>query len=91
MLLQCYNEHGEAFLHTTVTDENWVFHYTPESKAESMTWKHSHSPVKNKFKSSGNVMAKVFWDVYGVLLVDFTPPSLTINTAACQETLERLK
>jgi hypothetical protein len=45
----------EAFLHTTV--------------AESMTWKHSHSPVKKKFKtvqSQGKVMAKVFWDVYGV-------------------------
>jgi len=42
-----------------------------------MTWKHPYLPVKKKFKtvqSAGNVMATVFWDVYGVLLVDFTPP-----------------
>jgi hypothetical protein len=37
MLLQRYEEHGEAFLSRTVTDETWIFHYTPESKAESMT------------------------------------------------------
>jgi hypothetical protein len=37
ILLQRYNEHGEAFLSRIVTDETWVFHYTPESKAESVT------------------------------------------------------
>jgi hypothetical protein len=67
---------------------------TPENKAESMTWKHLRSPIKKKFKSvqsPGKVMATVFWDVHAVLLVDFTPPSSTINAAACQETLKRLK
>jgi hypothetical protein len=90
MLLQHYEEQGEAFLSRIVTgDETWVFHYTPQSKAESMTWKHPHSLVKNKFKtvqSPGNVMATVFWDVHGVLLVDFTLPGSTINAAAYQET-----
>jgi hypothetical protein len=88
-------EHGEAFLSRTVTgDETWVFHYTPESKAESMTWKHPHSPVKKKFKtvqSTGKVMGTVFWDLHGVVLVDFTPPGSTINEAAYQETVKRLK
>jgi hypothetical protein len=59
-----------------------------------MTWKHPLSPVKRKFKtvqSPGKVMATVFWDVHGVLLVDFTPPGSTINTAAYQENLKRLK
>jgi hypothetical protein len=52
MLLQHHKEHGEAFLSRIVTgDETWVFHYTPESKAESMTWKHPQSPVKKKFKT----------------------------------------
>jgi hypothetical protein len=38
MLLQHYEEHGQAFLSRTVTgDETWVYHYTPDSKAESMT------------------------------------------------------
>jgi transposase len=37
------------------------------------------------------MMATVFWDVHGVLLVDFTPPGSTINATACKETLKRLK
>jgi hypothetical protein len=85
-------EHGEAFLNRIVTgDETWVFHYTPESKAESMTWKHRHSAAKKKFKtvqSAGKVMATVFWYVHGVFLVDFTLPGSTINAAAYQETLK---
>jgi histone-lysine N-methyltransferase SETMAR len=95
MLLQRYKEHDEAFLSRIVTgDETWVLHYTPESKAESMTCKHPHCPVKKKFKtvqSPGKVMATVFWDVHRVLLVDFTPPSSTINAAAYQKSLKRLK
>jgi hypothetical protein len=39
-------------------------------------------------KPSGKVMATVFWDVHGVLLVDFTPRGSTINAAAYQETLK---
>jgi hypothetical protein len=58
--LQSYEEHGEAFLSKIVTGgETWVCHYTPESKVESMTWKHPHSPVKKKLKtnqSAGKVM-----------------------------------
>jgi hypothetical protein len=59
-----------------------------------MTWKHPHSPVKKKFKtveSLGKVMAIVFWDVYGVLLVDFTRPGSTIYAGAYQVTLKGLK
>jgi hypothetical protein len=79
MLLQHYEEHGEALLNRIVTgDETWIFHYTSESKAESLTWKHPHSPVKKKFRTvqpAGKVMATVFWDVHRVLLVDFSPSS----------------
>lgn len=46
MLLQRYEERGEAFLSIIVTgDRTWVFHYTPESKGESMTWKHRHKLI----------------------------------------------
>jgi len=59
-----------------------------------MTWKLPRSPVKKKFKtvqSSRKVMATVFYVVCGHLLVDLTPLSSTINAAAYQETLKRLK
>jgi Na+-translocating ferredoxin:NAD+ oxidoreductase RnfG subunit len=36
-------------------------------------------------------MATVFWDVYGILLFDFTPVSSTINAAAYQGTQKKLK
>jgi hypothetical protein len=39
----------------------------------------------------GKVMVTVFWGVGGILLVDFTPPSSTINAAACQGTAKSLK
>jgi hypothetical protein len=95
MLLKHYEEHGEAFLSRIVTgNDTWIFHYTPESKAESVTWKHPHFPIKKKFKTvqpPGKMMASVFWDVHGVLLVDFIPPGSTINAAAYQEALKSLK
>jgi hypothetical protein len=85
MLLQRYKVHDEAFSWRIVTcHETCVFHYTPESKAELMTWKHPHSPG-TKVKTvqfPANVMASVFWDNYGVVLVNFTPSGSTINAAA---------
>lgn len=94
-ILQRYAEHGERFLCKIVTgDETWVFHYAPESKAESMRWKHPGSPVAKKFKtttSSGKMMATMFWDMYGLLLVEYTPRSATVNAVAYQATLKKLK
>jgi len=55
-----------------------------------MTWKHPHSPGTKKVKTVQfpvKVMANVFWDNYGVLLVNFTPSGSTINAAAYQGTL----
>jgi hypothetical protein len=52
ILLRRYKGHGGAFLSRIFTgDETWVFHYTPESKAESITWMHPHSPAKKEFKT----------------------------------------
>jgi len=47
-----------------------------------------------KFKtspSSGKLMATVFWDMHGVLLLHFYPPNETVNSAAYQATLKKLK
>ena len=63
-LLDRYNNEGEEFLSRIVTgDETWVHHYEPESKTQSMEWKHTGSPMKKKFKaqpSARNVMLTVF-------------------------------
>jgi len=60
---------ADAFLHHIVTGhESWVYHYEPESKRQSMQWKHPSSPANKKFKtqaSAGKVMLTIFWDVNG--------------------------
>ena len=63
-------------------------------QAQSMTWKHPRSPTIKKFKtstSSGKLMATVFWDMHDVLLLHFTPPNETVNSAAYETTLKKLK
>jgi len=57
-----------------------------------MTWKHPHSPGTKKVKTvqfPAKVKASVFWDNYGVLLVNFTSSGSTINAAAYQGTLKQ--
>ena len=89
------NQHGEPFLDNLITaDETWVHHTTPETKRDSMTWKHPSSPTPKKFKvahSAKKVMATVFWDVKGVLLVDFLPSGETVNANRYCQTLDKLR
>jgi histone-lysine N-methyltransferase SETMAR len=93
--LQRYNEEGVTMLERIVTgDETWVHHYQPESKQASMQWKHKDSPTPTKFKvapSAGKLMATVFWDMNGVLLVEFQEPGRTVTAASYCSLLERLK
>jgi len=47
-------------------DETWVHHFDPETKRQSMVWKHASSPTPKKFKvtlSIGKVTATVFGTV----------------------------
>jgi len=85
---------GQLQLKFITGDEIWVHQYYPETQAQSMTWKHPRSPTIKKFKtstSSGKLMTTVFWDMYGVLLLHFSPPNETVNSAAYQATLKKLK
>jgi [histone H3]-lysine36 N-dimethyltransferase SETMAR len=93
--LQRYNEEGEGMLERIVTgDETWVHHYQPESKQASMQWKHKDSPTPTKFKvvpSAGKVMATMFWDMKGLLLVEYQEHGRTVTAASYCSLLERLK
>jgi len=54
-------------------DETWLYHYDPAIKQQSMEWWHRGSPHPKKFrvqKSAGKVLASIFWDQDGILLVD---------------------
>jgi len=63
-------------------DETWLYQYDPETKQQSMDWRHSGSPRPKKFrmqKSAGKVLASIFWDQDGNLLIDYLPKGPTIN------------
>ncbi|GFO32991.1 histone-lysine N-methyltransferase SETMAR [Plakobranchus ocellatus] len=59
-----------------------------------MTWKRPSSPGTKKFKvqrSAAKVMATLFWDAKGVILLDILPQGQCINAARYCSTLDRLK
>ena len=52
-MLTRYNTNPDDFHFRVVTcDETWLYHYDPESKQESMEWKHATSPKTKKFKAT---------------------------------------
>jgi len=93
--LQCYKTEGEVMLERTVTgDETWVHHYQPETKEASRQRKHKESLTLTKFKvvpSASKVMSTIFWDMRGVLVVEFQEHGRTVNVSSYCSLLERLK
>ena len=81
--LNVFEEDPANFLKRFVTmDETWVHHFTPEAKQQSKQWKHPDSPLPKKAKtvpSAGKVMASVFWDADGILLIDYLQKGKMIN------------
>jgi len=68
--------------HIVTGDETWIHHWDPESKQESMQWRHASSPPPRKFKtqpSTVKIMATIFWDSRGVLLIDYLLDKTTMN------------
>ena len=52
----------------------WPHHYDPETKQQSLEWRHSGSPRPKIFrvqKSAGKVLASIFWDQDGILLIHY--------------------
>ena len=77
-----------------VCDETWSSYITPKSKQQSIHWRHSGSPSKTKFKlpsSARKVMCTVFWDRWGIILVDFPTRDETVNAQRYCETLQNLR
>jgi len=75
-------------------DGTWLYHYDPETKQQSMEWRHSGSPRPKKFrvqKSAGKILASIFWDQDGILPIDCLLNGQTINTEYYSSLLVRLK
>jgi hypothetical protein len=75
-------------------DETWLCHYDPETKQQIVEWWHSSSlhPKKLRMqKSAGKVLALIFWDQDGTLLIDYLPKGQTINAEYYSSLLVQLK
>ena len=84
-LLKRFRSKEDDFLSRLVTvDETWVHYYEPENKAQSRQSVGPGSPRQKKFKtqpSAGKVMATVFWDTQGVIMLGFLTKESTITGA----------
>ena len=75
-------------------DETWLYHYEPETKQQSVEWWNSGSHSLQKFrvqKSAGKVIASIFWDQDGILLIDYLQKGQTINAEYYSSLLVQLK
>lgn len=93
--LELCSEESTPVLERIVTgDETWVHHFEPESKQESMQWHKKGTPPPKKFKvseSAGKIMATIFWDCEGILLIDYKEKGVNITGEYYAKLLEQLK
>ena len=84
-LLSRYEDDTSDFIVQVVTqDETRVLHFDTESKMQSKQWNHLGSPPPKKFKrvhSARKVMALIFWDSQGVIMIDYLKQGRTMNGA----------
>ena len=74
-LLNRFRSKDDFFLRLVTVEEAWVHYYEPENKAQSRQWVGHGSPRLKKFKtqpSAGKVMATVFLDAKGVIMLVYT-------------------
>lgn len=88
------NDEEDFFRRLVTGDETWIFQYDPESKVQSKEWLPRGSNGPKKFRaerSVGKVMATVFWDCEGVILIDFLEEQRTVTGAYYEGVLQKLR
>ena len=93
-LLKRFRSKDDFLLHVVTVDETWVHYYEPENKAQSRQWVVPGSMRPKKFKtqpSAGKVMATVFWNTKGVIMLDFLPKRSIITGVYYANLLDQLR
>ena len=93
-LLKRFRSKDDFLLRLMTVDETWVHYYEPENKAQSRQWVGPGSPRPKKFKmqpSASKVMATVFWDAKGIIMLDFLPKRSTITGVYNANLLDQLR
>jgi len=85
----------DSFFDRIITgDETWIYQYDPETKQQSRQWlpRGSSGPIKFKSQRTVNkVMATVFWDSEGVVLVDYLEQQKTVTGPYYVDVLKKLR
>jgi hypothetical protein len=74
-------------LYGVTGDETWVTFLNVETKEQPKQWMHAHSPnkpKKDKQISARNLMAAVFLDRKGVLMMEFMQQGTTVSEVYCE-------
>ena len=93
-LLKRFRSKDDFLLRLVTVDETWVHYYEPENKALSRQWVGPGSPRPKKLEtqsSAGKVMATVFWDAKGVIMLDFLPKKSTITGVYNANLLDQMR
>ena len=93
-LLKRFRSKDDFLLCLVTVVETWVHYYEPEIKAQSRQLVGPVSPRPKKFKtqpSAGKVIATVFWDAKGVIMLDFLPKRSTITGVYYANLLDQLR
>ncbi len=94
-LLNRIDENAADFYQRLVTgDETWIYQYDPESKIQSKEWRPRGPSGPKKFRaerSVAKVMATVFWDAGGIILVNFLEEQRTVTAAYYEQVLQKLR
>ncbi|XP_032676157.1 histone-lysine N-methyltransferase SETMAR-like [Odontomachus brunneus] len=89
-----FRRKSKEFLHLYITvDETWIHHYTPKSKQQSAQWipKSGSAPKRPKTQqSAGKVLATVFWNAHGIILINYPEKGRTITGENYASLLDRL-
>ena len=94
-LLKRFMSKEDNFLsHLATVEETWVHYYEPENKSQSRQRVGPGSLRPKRFEtqpSAGKVMATVFWDAQGVIMLDFRAKKGTITGAYYANLLNQLR
>ena len=88
------NDPNDLLSRLLTMNETWLYLHDPETKQQSMEWRHSCSPRPKNFrvkKSAGKVLASIFFDQDGILLINYLPKGQTINAEYYLSLLVQLK
>ena len=81
-LLSRYEDDPNDFMEQVVTqDLTWIHHFHPESKIPSKQWKYPGSPPPKRFHLAGKMMASIFLDSQGEILIGYHEQGRTIIRA----------